>query len=40
VTSAIKYRRDGWWARPAKNVTCLCLYFLGVPVSVIARLYR
>jgi len=40
VTSAIKYRRDGWWARPAKNVTCLCLYYLGVPVSVIARLYR
>jgi len=40
VTSAVRYRRDGWWARPAKNITCLCLYFLGVPVDMIARLYK
>lgn len=40
VTSAVKYRRDGWWTRPFKNVTCLCLYMLGVPVSIVARLYR
>lgn len=40
VTSAEKYQRDGWWTRPAKNITCLCLYFLGVPVDMIARLYR
>lgn len=40
VTSAEKYQRDGWWARPAKNITCLCLYFMGVPVDMIARLYK
>ena len=40
VTSAVRYRRDGWWTRPIKNVTCLCLYFLGVPVNMIARIYR
>jgi len=40
ITSAEKYQRDGWWARPAKNITCLCLYFLGVPVDMIARLYK
>ncbi len=31
VTSAFNIKRDGWWARPVKNVTCLCLYFLGLP---------
>lgn len=40
VTSAVKYQRDGWWSRPAKNITCLCLYFLGVPVDMIARFYK
>ena len=40
VTSAIKYRRDGWWARPIKNITCLCLYLLGAPISMITTLYR
>lgn len=40
VTSAVRYQRDGWWARPAKNITCLCLYFLGIPVDMIARLYK
>lgn len=40
VTSAVKYRRDGWWARPIKNVTCLCLYLLGIPVQMIVKLYR
>lgn len=40
VTSAIRYQRDGWWARPVKNVTCLCLYFLGLPIDMITRFYR
>lgn len=40
VTSAVRYQRDGWWARPAKNITCLCLYFLGVPIDMIAKLYK
>jgi rSAM/selenodomain-associated transferase 2 len=39
VTSAERYRRNGWWARPARNLVCLCLYFLGVPPRAIARLY-
>lgn len=39
VTSAERYRRNGWWARPARNLCCLCLYFLGVPPRAIARLY-
>lgn len=40
VTSARKYRRDGWWGRPIKNLICLGLYYLGVPISIIVRLYR
>ncbi len=39
-TSAARYRRDGWLARPARNVCCVVLYFLGVDVARIARLYR
>lgn len=39
VTSAAKWRRDGWTARSARNLTCLGLFFLGVPPRVIARLY-
>ena len=40
VTSAQRYRRDGWWARPSRNLVCLSLYFLGVPPSRLQRLYR
>ena len=40
VTSAAKYRRDGWWRRSATNVGLLSLYFLGVPPARLARLYR
>jgi rSAM/selenodomain-associated transferase 2 len=39
VTSAVRYRRDGWRARSMRNLVCLSLYFLGVPPRVIARLY-
>lgn len=39
VTSAERYRRDGYLARPLRNLTCLGLYFAGVPVPLIARLY-
>ncbi len=39
VTSAERYRRDGWRARPLRNLFCLFLYFLGVPPRAIARLY-
>lgn len=40
VTSAVRYRRDGWWARPLKNLLCLTLHFAGFPSSTIARIYR
>jgi rSAM/selenodomain-associated transferase 2 len=39
-TSPGRYRRDGWILRPARNLTLLSLYFLGVPPDLLARLYR
>ena len=39
VTSAARYRRDGWWLRPARNLSLLSLYFLGVPPRWLAALY-
>lgn len=40
VTSAERYRRGGYVARPLRNLGCLALYFLGVPPPMILRLYR
>jgi rSAM/selenodomain-associated transferase 2 len=40
VTSAARYRRDGWRRRPAANLTLLGLYLLGVPPRLLQRLYR
>ena len=40
VTSAERYRRDGWWLRPARNLCCLGLYLMGLPPAWIARVYR
>lgn len=39
VTSAVRYRRDGYVPRVARNLTCLGLYYLRVPPQVIARIY-
>ena len=39
VTSAARYREGGYIARPLRNLTCLGLYFLGLPPALIARLY-
>jgi glycosyltransferase involved in cell wall biosynthesis len=39
VTSAARYRRSGYWLRPARNLFCLVLYGLGVPPRLIARIY-
>jgi rSAM/selenodomain-associated transferase 2 len=39
VTSARRYERDGWLARPLRNLTCLSLYFAGLPPSLLRRLY-
>ena len=39
VTSAERFRRDGYWRRSAKNLGLLSLYFLGVSPARLARLY-
>ena len=39
TTSAERYRRDGWWFRPARNLLCLALFFCRVPPRIIARIY-
>lgn len=39
ITSAGKWRRDGWWRRSARNLFCLGLWFLGVPPRLIERIY-
>ena len=38
ITSAERYRRDGYLQRPVRNLTCLSLYFLGVPPRIIVKL--
>lgn len=39
VTSAERWRRDGWTRRSARNLACLALWFAGVPPRWIRRLY-
>jgi rSAM/selenodomain-associated transferase 2 len=39
LVSARRYRRDGYWRRPARNLLCLSLYFAGLPPARIARIY-
>jgi rSAM/selenodomain-associated transferase 2 len=39
TTSADRFRREGYLIRSARNITCLVLYALGVPVRVICRIY-
>jgi rSAM/selenodomain-associated transferase 2 len=38
-TSAARYRRDGWLLRPLRNLTCLTLYFAGLPPQTLRRIY-
>ncbi len=40
LTSAHRYRRDGWLLRPLRNAGCLALYFLGVSPGTLRRLYE
>ena len=40
VTSAARYRAGGYVAQPLRNLTCLGLYFLGLPPALIQRIYR
>jgi RNA:NAD 2'-phosphotransferase (TPT1/KptA family) len=39
VTSAVRYRRDGYARRIGRNLSCLALYYLRVPPRIIARIY-
>ena len=39
ITSARRYQGGGYFLRSVRNVTCLCLYFLGVPPRWLVRFY-
>ena len=39
VTSAVRYQRDGYLRRSARNLSCLTLHLLRVPTRIIAQLY-
>jgi rSAM/selenodomain-associated transferase 2 len=39
MSSPSRYRRDGYAARVLRNLTCLALYYLGLPPRLIRRLY-
>jgi len=39
VTSAVRYRSEGYFRRMMRNAGCLTLYFLRVPPRVLVRLY-
>jgi rSAM/selenodomain-associated transferase 2 len=39
ITSAVRYQRDGYLVRVMRNLSCLLLYCIGVPVRVITRIY-
>ena len=40
LTSAERYRRDGYLLRPLRNLFCLGLYSVGVSPKYIVSLYR
>ena len=39
LTSARRYRRDGYARRMARNLSCLTLFYLRVPARYLVRLY-
>ncbi|HEV7265930.1 MAG TPA: TIGR04283 family arsenosugar biosynthesis glycosyltransferase [Falsiroseomonas sp.] len=39
VTSAARWRREGYLRRSSRNLLCLGLWFVGVPPRIIARIY-
>jgi rSAM/selenodomain-associated transferase 2 len=39
LTSAERWRRDGWFRRSGRNLLCLALYRLGMSAERVARLY-
>lgn len=40
LTSAVRYRSDGYLVRPLRNMVCLGLYSVGAPPRVISTFYR
>ena len=40
LTSADRWRRDGWLRRSSRNLICLALYAVGVAPAQLARFYR
>jgi rSAM/selenodomain-associated transferase 2 len=40
LTSAGRWERDGWYRRSARNLMCLCLWYMGLPPRLIVRLYE
>ncbi|MGH1417802.1 MAG: TIGR04283 family arsenosugar biosynthesis glycosyltransferase [Hyphomicrobiaceae bacterium] len=40
ITSAVRYRDEGYTKRIARNQTCLVMYFMKTPLSRIANFYR
>jgi rSAM/selenodomain-associated transferase 2 len=40
VTSAERWRRDGWLRRSGRNLLCLAFYRFGMSAERVARLYR
>jgi rSAM/selenodomain-associated transferase 2 len=40
ITSPVRYERDGYVRRSFKNLTCLAMYFVGVPPERIVRRYE
>jgi rSAM/selenodomain-associated transferase 2 len=39
VTSARRYRTEGYFRRTLRNLACLCLFYLNLPPRLLARLY-
>ena len=39
VTSAMRYRRDGYTLRAGRNIVCLMLFLVGARISLIRRVY-
>ena len=40
ATSPMRYQRDGWWARPTRNLVCLLLYYAGANQATLKGLYK
>lgn len=40
ITSAQRWRKDGWLKRSARNLACLAMFSVGAPVERVARFYE